>query len=1262
MQTSDWTQRPRRPHGRRRQKLLKIAQGNVGKRSPAHTAYLQLAWESGADIVLVQEPWVSIDGSCLINNHPGYNTYVPVDYWYSLSTRPRVITYVKKGNRYTAQQSRPWVTRDILWLNVNGLNVTNVYRPPNEPNSEATEILLNYIPPPRCVVAGDFNAKHPHWEPGIEGHNRGADIARWAANNRLALISEAGIPTHTGGHVLDLAFSNIPFAMGEVVDALHPGADHAALQLTVPVERTPEPERHRITVSDDELPTFSEIVEEGAPLLPALPRKPSAEEIDRGAQALTDLLTNALMAAGRSPSGRGHSAPWWNEDCKRALNEMRRTQLRDGFPSTAERQELHRVVRLAKRNYWRGRVEDIKNDAELYKVVNWHKLGPAIKAPPLLVNGAAVEKTSDKAQALRRGLLERFTPDDDLDVDPLEVPVVPRKILEWDTTITLEEVEATTISTKNTAPGIDNLSVRLLKAVWDHIAEYVRVIFQASLGAGHHPEPFRTAEVVMLPKVNKKDFTDIKSWRPIALLSCLSKGLERLVARRIGRIALLHEIVSPQQAGALPKRSATDLTTCLAHDIEYALETRRTATMATLDVQGAFDSVLGKRLAVRLRQQGWPPLMVKYVLSFMTKRRARVRLEDAVTGLFDVRCGLPQGSPASPILFLLYMADVLLDDPQCRFGYADDLCVLRVGGSLDENVAQLEDDIRQILSWGKDNKVAFAPAKCELMHFTRARHDYAPDVHIPDFDFTIRQVRDSEGKIAPIRWLGVWFDRKFTFQQHISTLAGKAGRVVRHIRNLANTEFGPPAESLRKAVVACILPAVTYGAETWYAGKTKLPTNNAQAKGKEVGTRQNFHITEVDRVLNGAIRAILPIWRTTPKDTIYRDAGLPTAEIALDKIRNRLAFRLRAVDERHPLIGRLAPKPVTRGRNTGGLIRARTRMQRAADLLPPFPRPKLLMQQYAPGSRESPTGGQSKEDAAKAFRAWLRTLPDTHTVVYSDGSQLEGRTGYGYALYRGRHNIRHGCGRLRQAEVFDGEVEGARHGLRAALRINNGHPIHVCLDNTAVIRGLKGEPPPSSQEAFLDFQHLATLADVRVRWVPGHVGVAGNEQADELAKQGTTLPENPDEAPTYAAVLRQCRAKTATDFRKWWADKAKPPDLYRLLKLPAKLKCPQELRLPRKVLHHLLAARSGHGDFAWYHRKFNHPNAKLDCTCGRAKAPSHLVFCRKTQEPDTKRKWPTFRPEPASQIIYWQRLLAEPKEFEHFLKVTQYFQKISPRY
>ena len=76
-------------------------------------------------------------------------------------------------------------------------------------------------------------------------------------------------------------------------------------------------------------------------------------------------------------------------------------------------------------------------------------------------------------------------------------------------------------------------------------------------------------------------------------------------------------MTNSQQFGALPLRLSVDLTTCLTHNVEKALVSGYKASLLTIDIKGAFDTVLPGRLALRLREQGWPNHLVYWIYSFI---------------------------------------------------------------------------------------------------------------------------------------------------------------------------------------------------------------------------------------------------------------------------------------------------------------------------------------------------------------------------------------------------------------------------------------------------------------------------------------------------------------------------------------------------------------------------------------------------------------------------------------------------------------------
>ena len=90
-----------------------------------------------------------------------------------------------------------------------------------------------------------------------------------------------------------------------------------------------------------------------------------------------------------------------------------------------------------------------------------------------------------------------------------------------------------------------------------------------------------------------------------------------------------------------------------------------------------------------MTKQGWLLPLLTLVRSFLSDRKVRVRLEKAITPEYKITYGTPQGSPLSPVLYMLYLAELLSQDTTLRFKYADDICLYRAITSLDTNIELL---------------------------------------------------------------------------------------------------------------------------------------------------------------------------------------------------------------------------------------------------------------------------------------------------------------------------------------------------------------------------------------------------------------------------------------------------------------------------------------------------------------------------------------------------------------------------------------------
>ncbi|KAG0152632.1 hypothetical protein PDIDSM_1112 [Penicillium digitatum] len=146
-----------------------------------------------------------------------------------------------------------------------------------------------------------------------------------------------------------------------------------------------------------------------------------------------------------------------------------------------------------------------------------------------------------------------------------------------------------------------------------------------------------------------------------------------------------------------------------------------------------------------------------------------------------------------------------------------------------------------------------------MIHITRHRGDESPSIVVND-RLTIDPVQAKKPGYTPtLRWLGVFFDRKLTWRSHILARAGKARAVAQHIRNLAARPAARPRAHFAKQ-----------SSPAWYGGRNR-PAKQA-SKGT-VSARVGWHINVIESTLALAIRGVLPVWRTTPTPSLFRDAG-----------------------------------------------------------------------------------------------------------------------------------------------------------------------------------------------------------------------------------------------------------------------------------------------------------------------------------------------------------------------------------------------------
>ncbi|RAL62911.1 hypothetical protein DID88_004752 [Monilinia fructigena] len=152
------------------------------------------------------------------------------------------------------------------------------------------------------------------------------------------------------------------------------------------------------------------------------------------------------------------------------------------------------------------------------------------------------------------------------------------------------------------------------------------------------------------------------------------------------------------------------------------------------------------------------------------------------------------------------------------------------------------------MRWGAVNKNRFRARKARDDPSLAKAERKLPSINVSS-ELTIRPVTATGSEQPALRWLGVWINRKLSFKRHVTERTTKAMKLARHIKGLAGVKFGPPAASLRKAVVTCVQSSALYGSEVWYGGRLKPSSAGGYNRNQLVSTRLGPLIEEVDRAI-----------------------------------------------------------------------------------------------------------------------------------------------------------------------------------------------------------------------------------------------------------------------------------------------------------------------------------------------------------------------------------------------------------------------------
>ena len=360
--------------------------------------------------------------------------------------------------------------------------------------------------------------------------------------------------------------------------------------------------------------------------------------------------------------------------------------------------------------------------------------------------------------------------------------------------------------------GYDGISTKLLKQIIINIVSPLEYIFNLSLSTGCCPDLLKIAKVI--PIYKKDDPSLVTNYRPISLLPCISKILEKLVYKRLSSLLTLNNILNPSQFGFRKKFSTDFAIAKLLDKVIQSLSNKEHVIALFMDLSKAFDTIDHDILLYKLNNYGIRGIVLSWLKSYLSNRQQFVSIDNVESSLLNIKCGVPQGSILGPLLFLIYINDIVNSSTVLAFVlFADDTNIVLSHTNLNELIDTLNAELRKVSSWFKCNKLSLNISKTNFMHYQTTRTNIELPCNI--IIDTMPLVKKDN-----VNFLGITIDKHLTWNQHVNNVSISIAKGIGILYKVKNYLL---EDSLLMIYNTLILPYLNYCNIVWgNCHKTKL--------------------------------------------------------------------------------------------------------------------------------------------------------------------------------------------------------------------------------------------------------------------------------------------------------------------------------------------------------------------------------------------------------------------------------------------------------
>lgn len=395
------------------------------------------------------------------------------------------------------------------------------------------------------------------------------------------------------------------------------------------------------------------------------------------------------------------------------------------------------------------------------------------------------------------------------------------------------------------APGPDGIRSETLKEISNEISPILSYLINLGFRIGDFPDVLKIGEIKPLFKSGSK--TELGNYRPISLISNISKIFETAIKQRVVLFLEKQKLISPKQFGFRSGKSTEDAITNLTNEINEALDQRKPSLCVFIDLTKAFDTVCHEKLIQRLHQIGIRGSVKNLFQSYLTGRTQYVNIDGFKSGRRTVTCGVPQGTVLGPLLFTLYINNLLRTDWKGHLvSFADDTAIFYKGNSWRDLKCKAESDLSDIFAWFRYSKLTLNQAKTKFIPFS------SYNSNLPDYYFLNVGQNNCISRVDNIKYLGIIIDQHLRWDKQVNNVLSKTRYLITRFYHLKDYL---KVEQMKTIYFALVQSLLNYGIVGW-------------------GSVDECHLKKLNVVQKWILKIIFSKNKRFPSEQLFREAKI----------------------------------------------------------------------------------------------------------------------------------------------------------------------------------------------------------------------------------------------------------------------------------------------------------------------------------------------------------------------------------------------------